>query len=191
MHDSALDSRKHPKRNPTHLRDAVKNERAISQINEETMVFDIGSPNLERNYPHYHILQQAPMIRKRNKGTTKTKGSQMLVNDLGRRDYEQVHWNGKTFSKEYSRNVRGLRKPNSATIKGGNFTMNPDANAYVNEHYKYLDKICDDVTPLIAHEFGLTLLRKQDSGLIDEFADQESITIDQVIEMFDTFNIGE
>ena len=190
MRDTALDEKKHPNRKPTHLNTEVRNNPNRVGF-ENTEMFEIGSPNLERNYPHYHILQQAPMIRKRNKGTTKTKGSQMFVNDLGQRDYEQVHWNGKTFSKEYSRNVRGLRKPNSATIKGGNFTMNPDANAYVNEHYKYLDKICDDVTPLIAHEFGLTLLRKQDSGLIDEFADQESITIDQVIEMFDTFNIGE
>lgn len=185
MRDTSLDEKKHPNRKPTHLNTEVRNNPNRVGFGE-TEMFEIGSPNLERNYPHYHILQQAPVIRKRNKGTTKTKGSQMFVKELGQRDYEKVSFNGKTFSKEYERNVRGMRKPKSAMWVDQNGEVhNKDANAYVNIHYKYLDKICDDVAPIIASEFGLKLMRKQSTGLVEEYASQEDVSIESLLEAFD------
>ena len=33
------------------------------------LIFDIGNEYAEREYPYYHILEDAPVIRKKGKGT--------------------------------------------------------------------------------------------------------------------------
>lgn len=195
------DSKKHPKRTPTHLKDVVGSEMKNTLIfGVDNGKFDLGSELLERVYPYYHILQDAPVIRKAYRGTTKSKGSQQYERNVGKRDYGRVDWNGKTFTKEYSRNVRGsrvnlsrttMRFGDTSTSRGnwyqGTTNVNSSANQYLNIHYKYLDRICDDIAPKLAEMFGLKLMRKQDSGLIDEFADQEGLTIEQVLDIFGSF----
>ena len=135
----------------------------INEINQAT--FDIGSEYAEEHYPYYHILQQAQVIHKAYKGTKKSKGSQQYIADKGARDYEKVSWNGKTFTKEYGRNVRGARSRIANALKEGSDT-------YVNIHYKYIDRILDENLPFLAKEFGLSLKRKQDMGLGEDFASQ-------------------
>lgn len=188
MRDETLDRSKHPRRSPLHLRKAVA-ENTIRIDGANISSFEIGNSTLERTHPYYHILQQAPTIRKRGRGTKKTKGSQMFVNDVGQRDYEQVKWNGKTFSKEYSRNVRGARKSKKAMYVDENGDIqHKKSNSYVNVHYRYLDKIADDVAPIIANEFGLKKMRTQSSGLGDEFVSGDNITrLDDVVDILNTF----
>ena len=65
--------------------------------------------------------------------------------------------------------------------------LNEGANQYLNMHYKYIDTILDDIMPIIANEYGLKMKRKQDSGLIDEFADQEGTDIQTVLNAFASF----
>ena len=108
MRDEDLDKAKHPRRNPLHLKQAL-DDTAIITGSGTTLIFDFGSESLENSHPYYHILQQAPYIRKRGKGSDKSKGSQAKVEDVGKRDYERISWNGKTFTKEYSKNIRGSR----------------------------------------------------------------------------------
>lgn len=163
---------KHPNRNPPHLKDMTI--QCIAQttqfIDDNVVMFELGNEKMEKYYPYYHILQDAPVIRKKNKGTEKTRGSQAKIKDLGKRDYGIVEWNGKTFTKEYTRNVRGKRFPKNVMIYGGNFVINRNAPAYQNIHYHYIDKVIDeDVIGKLSSEFGLKPLRKQDSGLGEEY----------------------
>lgn len=192
MHDEALDRAKHKKRNPLHLKQAIREQKLITG-GDTQMTFDIGSEALELNHPYYHILQDSYSIRKRNKGTKKTKGSQDKIEDRAKRDYARVSWNGKTFTKEYDRNVRGMRKPKNMTVYGENFIMNRDADSYQNIHYKYIDRILDtEVVDRLALEFGLKKGRKVDSGLGEEYGlQEESNYTTNIFDILNTHDIGE
>ena len=187
-------SSKHPNRHPTHLKEAARQclESSTEKM-ENTVSFDYGNAVLENNYPHYHILENSPVIRKRGNGTLKSKGSEDMYKIKAQRDYERIIWNGKTFTKEYSRNVRGIRnrmsKVSHWTIEDGQGKyVNRDSNSYYNAHYRYIEKILDeDVVYKLCSEFGLTLKRKEDTDLIDEYANQEGVSIEKVLEAFDSF----
>lgn len=184
------DEKKHSKRpTPRDLKSqiglSIKN--SFQQTND-IATFDIGNDKMEQYFPYYHILQQAPVIRKRGKATTKTKGSEAMYKNPKDRDYERVMWNGKTFTKEYSRNVRGSRiNLNKTQMHLDGQFLNTTASQYLNMNYEYLDKVSDEVANKIAQEFGMKLGRKKDSGLIDEFANQEGVSIEAVLEAFESF----
>lgn len=180
MEDEEKDRAKHPKREPLHLKDAIFNDLQVAHsLNSAT--FDIGNERLERTHPYYHILENSQVIRKAHRSTEKSRGSQAKVQDVGKRDYERVNWNGKTYSKEYSRNVRGSR---SLLDKASHWTVdtsgklsfaNRDANYYANIHYHYIEKMLEGgILDMLAADFGLKKMRKQDSGLAEEFALQEN-----------------
>lgn len=191
MHDEALDKAKHSKRTPLHLKTAIREQRVILG-SDDTMSFDIGGEQLELSHPYYHILQQAPVIRKKHKATDKTKGSQAKV-EPSKRDYEKVSWNGKTFTKEYSRNVRGQRASKKASYWNNGEFVNREANAYANIHYQYIDKILDqEVIDRLALEFGLKKGRKVNTGLGEEYGLQEESTYTtDMVSIFNSHNIGE
>ena len=188
MQDEEQDQSKHPNRNPLHLKDAIFDTlMPIHSINSIT--FDIGNENLERTHPYYHILQEAQVIRKRNRGTNKTKGSQALIEDSGKRDYTKIMQvktqKGYKYAQEYRRNVRGAR---SLVDKSSHWTtntsgdrvfVNREASYYNNIHYKYLDNMLDNgIVDMLASEFGMTRKSKQFTGLEDEFFMQEAIEND-------------
>lgn len=108
----ALKMIKHAK-TPLHIRDIALG--ALSMEND-MCVFEIGNDYAEEYYPYYHILEDAEVIRKKGKGTTKSRGSQALVQKLSDRDYARVSFNGKTYSREYQRNTRG--KGNDISYRG-------------------------------------------------------------------------
>lgn len=198
MRDEALDKAKHPKRKPLHLRDAF-NDSAIININGDNIrTFDFGSSGLEQTHPYYHILENTPVIRKRDKGTTKTKGSQAKV-EKDKRDYEKVSWNGKAFTKEYNKNVRGKRNRITKVshwtedYAGRSVFVNREANAYLNKHYHYIENILDgSVVDLLALEFGMKVGRKVDTGLGEEYSlQEESNYTTDIISILDSFNLGE
>ena len=153
------------------------------------MIFDFGSESLENSHPYYHILQQAPYIRKRGKGSDKSKGSQAKVEDVGKRDYERISWNGKTFTKEYSKNIRGSRNRITKVshwtedYSGKRVFVNRDSNEYQNIHYKYIDNILNtSVVDLIAMEFNLKRGRTMNGGL------EEELSLQQYNDLFDVFS---
>lgn len=189
----AYHSEKH-KYTPEHIRDVAFMNNPVS-INLDMRSFDIGGYMAESKYPYYHILQDAPVIRKRNKGTLATAGSQGKIykENKGLRDYSRVSFNGKTYSREYSKNVRGKRRKvieNSSYWKhmgdtglkeedrGWKFQLE-QAKQYVNIHYKYIDKILDNVVPILANRFGGRMLRKVDTGLKEEFDFQTQQDLDE------------
>lgn len=189
------DAAKHPNRNPTHLKSVAKQclETTTTSVSENIIEFNYGNAVMETNYPHYHILEDSQVIRKRGQGTTKTKGSQDSEKIFANRDYNRVNWNGKTFTKEYSRNVRGTRNRMKNVSHWGMVDLqshyeNRDASAYWNVHYKYIENILDqDVVIRLASYFGLKPARKQDTGLVEEFAYQENVEVESVLKAFESF----
>lgn len=173
-----INEKKHPNR-PLHIRDIAFMWLPTTNSGSKMITFDIGSDYAEQYYPYYHILQDAQVIRKRGRGTEKSKGSQALISDLGKRDYGRIDFNGKTYTKEYARNVRGERKriieksTRYTYSNGERVKINASANYYQNVHYRYIDKILDYSVPFIAQAYGLKALRKQDTGLELEFQEQQ------------------
>ena len=184
---------------PWHIKDiAFKRLPVKADTDGNIVTFDIGSTYAEEYYPYYHILQQAPVIRKRNKGDEKTMGSQAKITKNANRDYEKVAWNGKTFTKEYSKNVRGSRKSvvdNSTRYMyfgGQKIKINRSANSYENIHYQYIDNMLHVIAPEIANYFGLKLARVQNTGNEEEYGMQEESTYTtDIYETLESHNLGD
>lgn len=184
MNDEEVDRAKHPKRQPLHLIEAIFNNLQMAHT-LNTITFDIGSGTLENSHPYYHILEDSEVIHIRGKGTNKSKGSQAKVNDVSARDYGYVKWNGKTFTQEYKKNVRGSRSRSTKARQKGFIVdsegvvwetkLNPQANYYLNKHYKYIERSIERAIPQLCFEFGLKQKRTMSSGLSEEFALQEKM----------------
>ena len=165
---------------PFHIRDvAFKDNPIIIDTNKRS--FDIGNYYAEQEYPYYHILQDAPVIRKRYKGTEKTKGSQELIKEKKTRDYNKVSFNGKTYSREYAKNIRGKRNNvvENATrweygFYGKPYQVNKKALSYKNIHYHYIDNILDMVLPILAMRYGGKMLKTRNTSLEEDYNLQET-----------------
>lgn len=172
---------------------AFKNNPTI-MVDENQYTFDIGNEYAEEHYPYYHILEDAPYIRKRNQGTAKTRGSQAKVEKLGDRNYSFPTWNGKTFTQEYRRNVRGKRNRLSQVshwvtdYKGDKVFINRESNSYLNEHYQYIERMFNDIIlDAIALEFGLKRARTEITGLEEELAMEWGEDVSTVLDIFKSF----
>lgn len=189
-----INQKKHAKR-PEHIKDVAFKNNETMRLDDNTLVFEIGNPYAEEKYPYYHILEDAPAIRKRDRGTARTKGSQDKVAVAGgKRDYGRIDFNGKTFSKEYSRNVRGERNRRSNVSRwardymGRDYYINRDANAYENVHYQYIEKMLNtNILDTVALEFGLKRGRTQSTGLGEEYQAQQDEE-NQLVNILDSFD---
>jgi len=161
---------------PLHIRDIAL---TLPTADGDKIIFDIGNDYAEQNYPYYHILQDSEVIRKRGRGTDKSRGSQAAISKLSDRDYGKISWNGKTYTKEYQKNVRGQRSlAAKGTIKvvggdGKSYLVNKDANYYYNKHFHYIDKTLEYILPWIAPAFGLRMQRTEISDLEDDYQTSE------------------
>lgn len=183
-----IQDNKNPK--PKHIRDVAFMQNPVQFITDDLIIFEIGNEESERDYPYYHILEEAPVIRIKGYGTKKTKGSQENIKNKANRDYNVVNFNGKTFTKEYARNVRGSR---SNVVKNARNwvvglreqdkkVINPDtglvfnrhrentqSNSYKNYWYQYIETILSSVTSSLAIEYNMKLGRTKNSGLGEEY----------------------
>lgn len=173
--NDTIDIKKHKNR-PLHIRDIAL---LPPMESDGALVFEIGSEYAEEKYPYYHILEDAEVIRKRGKGNKQSGGSQAKIEKLGKRDYGRWSFNGKTYSQEYRKNVRGERsRVGKATTKivgseGQIVMINKDANYYKNIHYHYIERTLDQTLPFIAQEFGLQMRRTQLTSGKEEYEQQE------------------
>ena len=182
--DEAINEKKHKGR-LLHIKDVAFRINGVQMPNENTAILSIGNNYAEEHYPYYHILEDAPYIRKRGRATNKTRGSQAKVEKKSDRDYNRVKWNGKTFTKEYSRNVRGARNRLDnvsrwvADENGEIQFINREANSYLNKHYHYIERILENgILDKIASEFGMTRKKRvKNLGLKDDYDFQEGASI--------------
>lgn len=175
-------SLKHPNA-PEHIRD-VAFMRLPVVYQQDSVLFDIGSDFAEERYPYYHILEDSQVIHIRNKATKSSKGSQDKISNKRARDYGRVNWNGKTFTQEYKKNVRGKRSQlGNARRKAYyvndegvvfKFVVNPQANTYANIHYKYIERAIDKAVPILEATYGLKSARIKNTGLSEEYALQSN-----------------
>lgn len=174
--NEAINKQKHKNRQE-HIRDVAFMNNPV-RFEDNLTYFDIGNYFSEANYPYYHILEDSRLIHTKNNSTKSSRGSQAEVKNLGDRNYGKIRWNGKTFSQEYRKNVRGMR----GMVKKGGFYVDSQgvvhqpqqrANVYENVHYHYIERILNAILPSIASEFNLKQARTQSSGLKDEYSLQE------------------
>ena len=184
-YESDVISRAKHKKRPLHIRDvAFKNNEVIKE--GDTMTFEIGNVFAEEKYPYYHILEDAPVIRKRGRGTKKSKGSQAEIVALGERDYNRITWNGKTYTKEYARNVRGKRSRIGKVShwgedeSGESIFINREANSYLNIHYKYIEKMLNEggILDTLAITYNLKRKRTVNTGLEEDYLSQGDGIVD-------------
>lgn len=175
-----------------HIKDvAFKNNPTIT-LDENSLMFEIGNVYAEERYPYYHILQDTKYIHKRGMGTDRSKGSQAKVQDKGSRNYGKITWNGKTYSKEYSKNVRGSRDRTDKVSRwvNGKF-VNREASEYLNIHYQYIDKILDYSLPFVAQYYGMKLMRKSNTGLEEDYnaqtSDEHETLLNMISEMMSSY----
>ena len=166
---------KHPNRTE-HIRDVAFKNNMTYTMDENTLVFEIGNDFAEENYPYYHILEDAPYIRKRDRATAKTKGSQAKVEELAKRDYNIISFNGKIYTKEYARNIRGSRNRLSSVShwatdsRGDKLWINRESNSYLNTHYKYIEKMLNTtIIDQLAMEFKLRPMRTKITSLKEDY----------------------
>lgn len=165
--DETLKAKKHAK-TPLHIKDVALLNNAVVRLDDKTAYFHLGNEEAESLYPYYHILDTAQVIKKRDKGTKKSKGSQADVFPLKDRDYNiytiTTDKKGKqSINYEYRKNVRGKRSKIDAE------GMAKDKNSYVNIHYNYVENNLDGksgqlgIAQILADRFNMVLRRKQKS----------------------------
>lgn len=174
-------NKKHPNRD-RHIKNVAFFDNQPIYVDENMIIFDIGNEKAEKLYPYYHILEDSPIIRKREKSDAKTRGSQATIKDKGKRDYSIISFNGKSFSKEYSKNIRGQRKN---VIEKATYYINENgkrvardektksSNSYVNKHYHYLENMAIKINPTLAEMFGIQYVGSRGTSLKDEYIMQE------------------
>lgn len=151
---------------------------------QDSITFDIGSDMAEEKYPYYHILEDSQVIHIKGRGTKKSKGSQDKITNARARDYGKVSWNGKTYTQEYKKNVRGKRSQLGGARRKAyyvndegvvfKFVVNPQANTYANIHYKYIERAIDKAVPILEATYGLKHGRVKNVGLSEEYALQSN-----------------
>ena len=71
---------------------------------------------------------------------------------------------------------------------GNDVFINRQANSYLNKNYKYIEKMLDNgILDELALMFNLKRARTMNTGLADEFADQQGISLESVLETFGSF----
>lgn len=172
--DEAYHEKKKHKR---HLQDAMQ---SVIPIGLDGYSFEFGSELDEANDPHYHILEDANVIRKKGRSTTTSRGSQANVSNLAERDYGK--WTiriqklgGKqriAMFQEYRKNIRGKRNQalraqyKTFDANGKKVIMNNKSPYYKNIHYHYIEKAIDLVIPSLCAEFNL---KQQRTKIESEF----------------------
>ena len=171
--DDSINEKKHKNR-LGHIKQVAFKDNPTETLSENMLAFNIGNAKSESEYPYYHILENAPVIKKKGRATKESRGSQQYVYPMSKRDYEKVTLKGKTFSKEYVKNIRGARKrvvENSTQyVKIGNktFKINKNADSYKNVHYQYIEIMLSHIVNTLSSEFRMKI-KFSSSGLKDDY----------------------
>jgi hypothetical protein len=148
-----------------HMKTLALKNNPIMVISPTLQTFELGNEQAEEKAPRYHILENAKIIRKRGRGTPSSKGSQANVFPKNKRDYgiQEFDYVKKKLVQEYS------DKPSDTS--GGK------ANYYENIHYKYIDRILEQITPTIADFLGAKLVKGelQEKPIFEEVADMQDV----------------
>jgi hypothetical protein len=168
---------KEDRRKP-HMKETIYNNKPVV-ISPEMTYFEFGNENAESITPHYHILEDAKIIRMPGKGTKKSKGSQRLIADKAKRDYGQFTYvaskpYGYEAIQEYRQNMtrnydgtkKAITQPREYSKRKQVSNVNKRNYRY-NKHYQYIERILDPVVRGLAIETETTLKIGQSDSLFD------------------------
>jgi hypothetical protein len=168
---------KEDRRKP-HMKETIYNNKPFV-ISPDMTYFEFGNENAERITPHYHILEDAKIIRMPYRGTKKSKGSQRLIADKEKRDYGQFTYvaskpYGYEAIQEYRQNMtrnydgtkKAITQPREYSKRKQVSNVNKRNYRY-NKHYQYIERMLESITRGLAIETETTLKIGQSDSLFD------------------------
>jgi acylphosphatase len=141
-------------------------------ISPELNYFEIGNPRAEQITPHYHILEDAKIIRMPNRSTAKSRGTQGAVKNRSKRDYSVLGYaQGKTtVVQEYRQQIRrnyfgaGTQKTQPREFAKRKAVSNKNKRNYrENKYFMYIEKLLEEVVHFVASSVNATVKRETDS----------------------------
>lgn len=139
-------------RKPHALDNAFRNNQTF-MISPEMMFFEIGNPQAEAETPHYHILEDARIIRHPNMSTKRSRGSQGLIKDLSKRDYSVL-----AYGERKKEVVQEYRNPKAKYSKEkGGFRKN--------EYYQYIEELVKESGQTVASMLDLGFVTSKDDTI--------------------------
>jgi hypothetical protein len=170
---------KEDRRKP-HMKDLALKPNVTYILSPEMHYFELGNDRAETVTPHYHILEDAKIIRNPGKGTKKSKGSQRLIGRKSQRDYGQfvyvanqkgqysvVQEYRQNMTRNYDGRIGAKTQPREYSKRKQVSNVNKRNYRY-NKHWQYIERILFDVTKGLATELGTKLKIGNDSSIGDQ-----------------------
>jgi hypothetical protein len=182
---------KNERRKP-HMRDVAMGQNVPGiPISPTSYFFEIGNSNAESKTPHYHILEDAKVIRNPYQGTKESRGSQANIRPRGKRDYSVGTFDSTgTFVSEYRPSFRQGRRSydligDKQWKKESNRKTFKTQNKFrYNIHYAYIERILEKELPNVASMLNLRLSTSR--GLMIPEVMKNEPNIRDMISMFHT-----
>ena len=165
------------KRRKPHMLDMALKPNVTFLISPELQYFELGNDRAETVTPHYHILEDAKIIRMPGKGTKKSKGSQASIARKSDRDYGAVSYRETTkgiqliqeyrqnMTRNYDGRIGAKTQPREYSKRKQVSNVNKRNYRY-NTHYQYIERILAQVAPQIAVSIDAKL-KLGESSLLD------------------------
>lgn len=180
------------KRRKPHMKDVAMGQNTPGiAISPTSYYFEIGNENAEKRTPHYHILEDAKVIRNPGKGTKESRGSQAGVRPKSKRDYSVGTFDSTgTFISEYRQKfTKGRRDYETIGLRQW---AKEDTRKYFktqnkfryNIHFAYIERILQSVLPGVASMLNLKLLSNRATMIPERMANEPNIR--DMISMFHT-----
>jgi hypothetical protein len=155
-----------------HMKNVALKNNPIIIVSPEIEYFELGNEYAEEKAPQYHILEDARKIKNPNMGTPQSLGSQRKVSEVRKRDYGKVTYlkggNIVKIGQEYRQSFRSrsniwqenLRVSTKRFEQKWNKKrgLRVDNSYRYNEHFGYIERILEDITPRIAQQINARLI---------------------------------
>jgi hypothetical protein len=162
------------KRKKPHALDNAFEKHFVIALTPEMNYFEVGNPIAEKQTPHYHILEDARIIRMPNKGTDTSRGSQGRVKNKAKRDYSVLGTaqGSKTVVQEYrqgfTRNYYGQgtqRTTPREYVKREAVTAKNKRGYRNNIYFGYIENLVMESGQNIASRFNARFTTSKDSTI--------------------------
>ena len=171
------------KRRKPHMKDVAMGQNTPGiAITPTSYYFEIGNSNAEKRTPHYHILEDAKVIRNPYQSTKESRGSQAGIRPRGKRDYSVGTFDSTgTFVSEYRPSFRKGRRSydligDKQFKKESNRKTFETQNKFrYNTHFAYIERILEKELPNVASMLNLKLLTSRGTMIPERMTNEPNI----------------
>jgi hypothetical protein len=166
------------KRKKDHMKETVYNNQPVI-VSPDIQYFELGNDVAEEKTPHYHILEDAKVIRMPGKGTKKSLGSQRVIAEKAKRDYgkliyvpskqygyQAVQEYRQNMTRNYDGTTKAITQPREFSKRKQVSNINKRNYRY-NKHWQYIERILDPVVRGLAIETDTKLKKGTEDSLFD------------------------